>query len=472
MSATKLTEGQEIFVKSITDKVSSLMGSQLPGKFQMVNYPPGFRPAVQFGSPPVYNSTMLDAFNATLEVGTNALLTLGNAQFSTVYFNILAGASYQYSTADNKVVNDPNIQNQQIAVVNTATSGGFATQFKVATPVTYYLVIKAVLENFSDNKTDWSSSNISAAAKGLGNAGFASLQAAVASSTQQLAPLNAILNAQSVAEGELTAAQNNTQNPSSSTGGLDIGDSKYYVGWTPMPTNNQIQGGLQGAGSVSINVQASNFEASDAHLSIDGSGGFTIPILDCLDIGLSAKSSYDWSKHTSSSSSLNMTLDYEGVSLVQIDPMTLSADHQTGWYDETLLQSIIKGSGNPDISGFKIPTSSQYNIADTFGAGKLFSRMRTFVVSQAPTIKMVFSADQAEAVTSQFKEDSSVTAKLFGVFTVGAFNESYSITKVHKDSASGSVTVTMAPPKITGTVPIQQQVCNILGGVADYPPAH
>ena len=125
MLAKQLSPSQQAFVDSITSEVGTLLGSQLPGKFSMVSYPPGFHPAIQYGTAAYYNSTMLDAFNDTLEIGSNGMLTLGNQQFSTLYYNILRNATYQYSTADQKVVNDPNIANQQIAVVNTATSSGF-----------------------------------------------------------------------------------------------------------------------------------------------------------------------------------------------------------------------------------------------------------------------------------------------------------------------------------------------------------
>ncbi|HEY9039001.1 MAG TPA: hypothetical protein VIN05_08690 [Roseovarius sp.] len=468
-SATQLTPGQQAFVAAITDKVGTLLGSQLPGTFEMVSYPPGFHPAVQFGASAYYNSTMLDAFNGTLEVGTNGMLTLGNQQFSTLYYNILTNATYQYSTADKKVVNDPNIANQQISVINTATSSGFVAAYAV-TPVTYQTVMGAVLKNFSKDATDWSTSNISAAAAGLPNAGFASLGQAIASAVQLLSPLNTILGAQSAANAELSAARANAQKPSAANGGLPISATDFYVGWTPMPTNNQIQGGLQSGSKVSIQVQASNFSSTSASLSINGKTGFSIPILDVVDIGITASSSYDWSKSTSSSSSLDMTLEYPGVTIVQIDPEPLSADYVKGWYDQSLLQSIISGSGDADVSGFKIDPSNQYAVDKMFGKGKAFSRLRTLVVSQAPTITMVFSADQANSVQSSFKQSASVDVKLFGLFSVGSFNESYGITKVHKDSASGTVTVVLAPPAITGTVPPEKQVCNVLGGVAGYPP--
>lgn len=470
MCATQLTPSQNSFVAAITEKVSTTLGTKLPGKFEMVSYPPGFHPAVQYGASAYYNSTMLDVFNGMLEVGSNGMLTLGNSQFSTTYYKILTNATYQYSTADNKVVQDPSIANQQISVVTTATSGGFVAAYGV-TPVTYQTVIAALLKNFSAAPTDWSTSNISAAASTLGNAGFASLQAAIANAVQQLSPLNTILGAQAAANAELAAALANTQKPSAANGGLPINATDFYVGWTPMPDNNTIQGGLDSTSSVTIKIAASNLDSSSASVSIAGKTGFSVPIFDIVDIGITASSSYNWTKNTTSASSMEMSIEYPGMTIVQIDPLTLSADYAKGWYDETLLKSIVDGSGNPDVSGFKIDPSNQYAVSKMFGPGKAFSRLRTCVISQAPTITMTFSADQATSVMSSFKEQSSTSVKLFGLFSVGSFDQSYSITKVHQESASGTVTVTMAPPAIKGTIAPEKQVCNVLGGVALYPPA-
>ena len=470
-AATQLTPGQDAFIDAIQSKVASLLGSQLPGNFSMVSYPPGFHPAVQYGSAAYYNSTMLDAFNGTVEVGSNGMTTLGNQLFSTLYSRILNAAQYQYSPADNKIVNDPAIESQRISVVNSASSGGFVAAYGV-TPVNYQTVMGAVLKNFAPTgkENDWSDGNIAAAAKQLPNAGFPGLASAISANINLLAPLNRIIGEQQAASEELAAAQANSTNPSAENGGLQTTSSTYYVGWTPMPANQQIQGGLESGSKVSIAISASNFSSSKADLSINGKTGFSIPIFDVVDIGVTASSSYDWSKYTSSSSSLEMTIDYPGVTVVQIDPMPLSADNKTGWYDQSLLQSIISGSGDDNVSGFKIAPTDQYAVDKMFGQGKPFSRLKTLVVSQAPTITMTFSADMANSVESSFKEKASVDVKLFGLFSVGSFDQSYGIQKVDKDKTSGKVTVVFAPPKIRGNVPLDQQVCSVLGGVVDFPP--
>ncbi len=83
---------------------------------------------------------------------------------------------------------------------------------------------------------------------------------------------------------------------------------------------------------------------------------------------------------------------------------------------------------------------------------------------------MIFEAGNSSAITTDFKQNSSVKVKLFGLFTIGSVDQSYRVKNVDTTSAAGKIIVTLAPPDITGTVPLNQQVCYVLGGVADYPP--
>jgi hypothetical protein len=370
-------------------------------------------------------------------------------------------------------VQDPNIQSQQIAVAMEAQNGGYVNQFTL-NPVTYYSVVLSVMTNFgTQGQTAFTSANILAAAANLGNAGFAGLQAAISNSQQQLAPLNAILNAQNQADRELTAAKANAQNPGATNGGLQTAtnpSSTYYVNYGPLPTNNQVLGGLGSRSQVSVKISASNFSSTSTNFSITGGTSFSIPILDFLDIGISGSASYDMSNYTQSSSTLDMTLTYPGVSVVQAAPTPLSTNFATGWYDQGLLQSIIKGSNDPSISGFKLPAGSQYDVNSTFGPGKTFSRLKTFVISQSPTITMTFAAGNSSAISTDFKQNSSVNVKLFGLFSIGSVSQSYNVKTVDTTSVAGKITVTLAPPDIAGTVPLNQQVCYVLGGVAEYPP--
>jgi hypothetical protein len=471
-----LTPAQQALKAQIEAQVAGSLGTLIGGTFHMVVVPGGFNYGIQYDMPPLTNATTLQTLDSLLD-NSSGVMTLADARFSTLYFNILSAASYQYSTGDQAVVNDPGIQNQEQAVVAEGTSGGYTAQYPDAAPATgatYYSIVKSVLTNFGlTGAQTFTAANISAAAGHLGDAGFAGLEQAISSALQKLAPLNAILNVQTQRQNELNAALNNTQNPSATNGGVQTQPAAslaYYVNYQNLPTNNQLQGGLNSGSKVEVQISASNFSSKSTQMSINGSAGFDVSIFDFLNIGFGGSASYNMSKYTSSATSLNMTMTWYGVTPVPANPMPLSTDYSTGWYDLTLLQSIVNYSGNPAVSGFKIPTGSQYNISDTFGQGKLFSRLRTFVVSQYPTIKMVFSAADANAISTDFQEKSSTDVSFLGLFSMGSVSQSYQVQSCEEDQTAGTVTVVLAPPAPTGTVPLNQQVCQVLGGVAEYPP--
>ena len=62
-----------------------------------------------------------------------------------------------------------------------------------------------------------------------------------------------------------------------------------------------------------------------------------------------------------------------------------------------------------------------------FGVGKLFSRLKTFVISQQPTIKLTFTGSDVDDIVSDFKVNASAKVDLFGLFTRGFASGSYSV---------------------------------------------
>ena len=203
-------------------------------------------------------------------------------------------------------------------------------------------------------------------------------------------------------------------------------------------------------------------------MSISGGTSFNIPIADILGISVNASASYDLSRYTSSSSTLTMDLNYPGVTFFPSIASALSLDNSTGWYANDILQEVASKTGQ-DATGYKL-NGSEYNVSELFGPGKAFSRLKTFVISQQPTITLTFTGADASKITSDLQVKASVKLDLLGLFTLGSAAGSYSVQKVDTDSRSGSVTVTLGPPAVSGTIPLQQQVAYVMGGVAAYPP--
>jgi len=464
-SNSNLTPGQQALVASVQQQVSQLLSTQLDGNFQMITYPAGFNYAVTYGAGGYYNPATLATVDSLIAPTSSGTLSLTGGAFHTTYNEILQAASYQYSTADAAVINAPNVAAQAQAILSAAQSDGYPIT------TTYAAVLIDVVKNNVGPTAQVTPANLAAAAQAI-LALYPDLGAALSSYAQQLSPQLAIINRQRQAALELAAAQANSQIPTAANGGLATSATAFGVAYTPLPTDNQVLGGLNGPSTVSVQIDVSNFSSNSTNFQVNGGASFSIPIFDVASIGIGGNASYDMSRYTSQSSSLSITMDFKGVYMFSTKPTPLSADYSQGWYDNDLLSSIVSGSGNAAVSGFKIPTSSQYNIAATFGTGKTFSRLKTFVISQQPTITLRFKGANSSQLTQDFKQSSSANITLFGLFKVGQINQSYQVSNVSQDSASGAVTIVLAPPAQQGTIPLEAQVAYVLGGVASYPPTN
>lgn len=68
------------------------------------------------------------------------------------------------------------------------------------------------------------------------------------------------------------------------------------------------------------------------------------------------------------------------------------------------------------------------------------------------------------AASKYFKADSSVKVNLLGMITVGEHKNSYTIKETRMDIAAQTVTVTFGPPQVSGTIPLENQVAQVVGG--------
>ena len=253
---------------------------------------------------------------------------------------------------------------------------------------------------------------------------------------------------------------------------MQVDAASYYVGYTPnkLPTANQLLGGLATTGNVvNLQITLTSMTSTSTDVSVSGKAGIEFPIADVVGIKLGASGSYDMSDFSSSSTNVTMDMTYPGVTLFAAAPSVLSTDNSTGWYAMDILSDILAKTGQ-DATGYKLQ-GSEFDVQDLFGPGGTFSRLKTFVISQAPTIKMTFTGADASKITSALKANASASVDLLGLFSLGSVSGSYSVQSVNAGTSDGSVTVTFGPPAVSGTVPLQQQVAYVLGGVASYPPS-
>ena len=291
------------------------------------------------------------------------------------------------------------------------------------------------------------------------------------------AAISARLGTQAAAlNARLKAARANSLAGTVANGGLQTSSDSYYQPLGPFPTQNKINSSLQTlTNKVSMNFKLENFSSKESRLSIEGKTGFTIPIFDFASIGVSGGAKYTVDKYASSSTVINTDITYEGITFVEV-PLTdanLTGDNKSGWYWNDGLSDAIRNvwtsGSNPAKTGLALH-STQYPVDEYFGSGKKFSKVKTWVLSQEPTIKMQFCGADASKIKTDFQQNSHVGVKLFGLIDLGSIDQSYKVTDVDDKSVAGCVTVTMGSTKTIGTTTDADARAYVVGGVPSYPP--
>jgi hypothetical protein len=458
LGASAVSPGQQAFIDSIQKQVSTFLSSQLDGKFNTIMYPSGFNYGITYGSNVYWNQATLQDIDTLLGAASNGLLDLTGAGFSNLYAQILPAVTFSFSQQDVQTMDkqDTAASAQIASIVNEFTSAGGTLSSST---------LGGKLQDVFDQLTKkfGSLDNLPDTLNALRNA--------IASYKSLAGDSYALHNRYYVATDRLKAAVANTRKPSAANGGMQVDANTYYVGYTPnqLPSANKLIGSLNTASNaVSVEINMSSFSSTASNVSISGSVGFEIPIADILGISVNASSSYDLSRYASSSSNVTMDITYPGVTLFASKPSVLSSDNSTGWYANDILQEVVAKTGQ-DATGYKLQ-GHEYEVKDLFGPGKAFSRLKTFVISQQPTVTLTFTGADASKITSDLQAGASLEVDLFGLFKLGSVKGSYSVKTVDTDDKTGSVTVTFGPPQVSGTIPLQQQVAYVLGGVASYPP--
>lgn len=459
LSNADITPAQQSFISCLESKVNKSLGSQLDGNFEMISYPSGFNYGITYGSNAYYNAATLQDIDTLLSISSNGGLELTGGGFSGYYARLLQSVIFVFSQKDQQTMNDQDTKaSAQIASIikEFSNAGG-----KFSNPLPLGGKLADIFAQLT--KTYGSVSNLPDTLNSLRNAIIA---------YKSMAALSyALHNKYTLAMAYLNAAIANITTPTADNGGMQTGDTSFYVGYTPskLPTVNQLIGGLRTTGNaVDVDMKLSNFSSDSSQLAVSGQTSFSVPIADVFKMSVNASASYDLSRYTSSSSTVSVNITYPGVTLFAAAPSIVSIDNTQGWYALDILQDVVAKTGK-DATGYALQ-GSEYKIDDVFGPGKIFSRLKTFTISQQPTITMTFTGAESSYIVSDLKVNASVNMSVLGLFSVGSAKMSYNVQSVDDKSVEGSVIVKFGPPEISGTTPLEQQKAFVLGGVASYPP--
>jgi hypothetical protein len=267
----------------------------------------------------------------------------------------------------------------------------------------------------------------------------------------------------------LNQAITNTKSPTAKNGGQQIDAVTYLVGYSPekLPGAKQLTDSLKNDGNaITLSLSASNFTAETTSLSMENRVSFTV-FLGFLSLSVNHTNKFDYSSYMYEDSSMEIDMKYPGVTLIGVAPSALTTDGSTGWYAEDILLEIAEKSGK-NATGYQLQ-GSEFSVDELFGKGKRLSRLRTFVISQYPTVTMTMNKVDVSSVSKHFETDNDISISLFDCITLGEHSSTYKVSSVTSDASSESITVTFAPPAISSDLRLDEQVAYVLGGVASYP---
>ena len=108
-----------------------------------------------------------------------------------------------------------------------------------------------------------------------------------------------------------------------------------------------------------------------------------------------------------------------------------------------------------------------FDATTLFGPGKSFARVKTFVISDDPTITLWFYGVDATATVQKFSGQPKAELTVAGIAAFGTKTTEYQVNSVFDDGKAVKVVIAPSDPGIA--VPPEDQRAHIIGGVLDFP---
>ena len=456
------TNNQKI-ADAIRQQISTVLGSELDPGFVVIRDPSGFAFNIQYSTSAYWNPHTLAIVDRLCKCPGDGTGELTGGSFSGLFADILAASDYVTGTSDAAA-------GKSRLTKFTTASNNLVTRFEADfAPITSAEI--QTMGSVPPTKLQYIADYVAKTFPGSPPA-FPPSMAAVASVYANWLNLsNEIARASALktdALAEVGAAETHIRQPDASTGALQTALNSWGVAYVGFPDNGTIGADLtSSARTMTVSVTLENAGHNSLKLTLDHQTLKAIPMSD-LKITLTQETTGQTAtldQLWATASKVEMDIAYAGLTVVEARPQRISADIKTGWYSASVVHQLASKSGQ-DVSGLQL-SGSTFSAADLFGQGKRFARVRTFVISQDPTITLRFyGTDQAQLLT-RLSGNPSAQVQLGQIASFGAAGADYAVRST--DHTADVVTVVIAPATPTVTVPPVDQKAHIIGGVVEFP---
>ncbi|HEY9039002.1 MAG TPA: hypothetical protein VIN05_08695 [Roseovarius sp.] len=449
---------------AISRQITAFLGPSIEPGFAIIRYPPGYNFNVQYHMPLYYNPHTFALVDQLCTMTGPGTASLTGQSFSATFAAILGAVGYVTSKTDDaantRAIKAFNTQEKIVIRQFESAFGRISRKMIAASDVRRQTkagyIDDYVAKNFPGTPPAFPGSL----------AAFGSVYIKLLSMGQQLEKSAR----QGMDADQLVAeATANTVHPSALNGGLQTADDAWSVAYTGLPDNNTIYASLTDKNrKVSVLVEMQSDSAGTVSLRLDDQDIGSIPNTDLkLTLAPAARTRGTMIDDLwSAAQKIEMEIVYWGITVLRADPVEIAPDLKTGWYSRQILSEIVAKTGR-DVTGLQLQGSA-FSVDDLFGKGQSFARVRTFVISQEPTVTMRFHGTGTDALATRFSANQAAKLELGEIASFGTSSADYNVLDVQTDA--NVVTVTFGPPVPVGTVPQVDQTAHVIGGVVSFPP--
>jgi hypothetical protein len=439
--------------KAIQTSVQNALGGALDGAFLAAPCPAGFNYAVKQR---YYNAATLDTLDALVNVA-GGIASLGGS-FSMLCKEVMGNLGYGFSKADTNMINLD--EAQQVPLVGRIIDAYGACGLDDA-PLQYATVIYIMKRIKEVTGTDYMHVNFAQ------NPTFAPLCRNLSEYARIGAFTAKMENAWSIANDRINAIISHISAPSDANGGIKTDAATFRVGWDKLPETQQLLDSLRQGSSMAFSLSADSFKESACSLHFESSVNCSVPPNWLFNLSVDHEHTYDLSKYAQDRSSLGRSVAYNGVTAIAAVPSPLTNDNAKGWFAPDILNEAAANSGQ-DATGIQLLDKSKQNVY--FGGNGQLKRLKTFVISQPPIIRLHFDKFQCSEMSKIFTRPASVRFSVLGGLISGTHRDGYRFTDYSCSDSAQTLDVTIEPAPIGSSGDISHQVAFVLGGVAEtYP---
>jgi len=408
-------------------------------------------------------------------IASNLVAGKGPRQLDGLFTNLciraLGSISYSLSTADQAALNQAsrNAQVQQTALLQAwkTAFGDIPAKQGMLQPID--IITNTIATGWASPATDLLGMQASSNLRQLLNKAPASgmpILPVLANYLNALGSSLSLQNAVSMNNGYLAAALNNVQNPAVANGALQTDDGAILPDFSVATPLNDIVNGLANASQkVQMAMRVEHNSSSEYRVSVSGSASFIVPVLDFFTLGINGDASYFFDKVVSSQNSIEINIEFPGVTLVNFGPGDFNKSTGTKWYwMEPIIEAHLNGSN--DVSGYKFSPDPQID----FGPAGPFGLLEGVVISSYPTITITVKGADYKSISQVFEQHASMSISFLGI-PLGSVDESAYLASTSVSSSESEVVITLTPPQSGMAGSVGDERAWVLGVLPKYPVA-